>query len=126
VTSAASYAVGDLLARPGSQVRGNCLVNLGASTVSLPVAITHGSATGPVLAITAGIGGAEYVPIVTARLAGLAIPRRGARPAGTNGHPAGRCLVAQPVRRHAAGAPGCRPAARRRPRSRAPLDLPTG
>lgn len=60
------------------------------------------------------------------RRAGLASPQRAARPAGTNGHPAGRCVVTQPVRRRAAGAPGCRPAARRRPRSRAPLDLPTG
>jgi uncharacterized protein len=67
VTSAASYALGDLLARPGSQARGNCLVSLGASTVSLPVAITHGSAPGPVLAVTAGIHGAEYVPIVAVR-----------------------------------------------------------
>jgi predicted deacylase len=63
VTGAASYALGDLLARPGSQVRGNCLVSLGTSTVSLPVAITHGSAPGPVLAVTTGIHGAEYVPI---------------------------------------------------------------
>lgn len=67
MTSAASYALGDLLARPGSQARGNCLVSLGASTVSLPVAITHGSAPGPVLAVTAGIHGAEYVPIVAVR-----------------------------------------------------------
>lgn len=67
MTSAASYPLGDLLARPGSQVRGNCLVSLGTSTVSLPVTITHGSAPGPVLAVTAGIHGAEYVPIVAVR-----------------------------------------------------------
>jgi predicted deacylase len=36
-------------------------------TVSLPVAITHGSAPGPVFAVTAGIHGAEYVPIVAVR-----------------------------------------------------------
>lgn len=67
MTSAGSYVLGDLLVRPGSQVRGNCLVSLGTSTVSLPVAITHGSASGPVLAVTAGIHGAEYVPIVAVR-----------------------------------------------------------
>ena len=67
MTSAVSYALGDLLVRPGSQVRGNCLVSLGTRTVSLPVAITHGSAAGPVLAVTAGIHGAEYVPIVAVR-----------------------------------------------------------
>jgi uncharacterized protein len=67
VTSASSYAVGDLVAQAGSQVRGNCLASLGTSTVSLPVVITHGSAPGPVLAITAGIHGGEYVPMVAAR-----------------------------------------------------------
>ena len=67
MTSAVSDALGDLLVRPGSQVRGNCLVSLGMRTVSLPVAITHGSASGPVLAVTAGIHGAEYVPIVAVR-----------------------------------------------------------
>ena len=61
------YALGDLQAQAGSQVRGNCLVSLAASTVSLPVVITHGSTPGPVLAVTAGIHGGEYVPIVAVR-----------------------------------------------------------
>jgi predicted deacylase len=52
------------LAQAGSQVRGNCQVSLGTATVSLPVVITHGSRPGPVLTITAGIHGGEYVPIV--------------------------------------------------------------
>jgi predicted deacylase len=67
VPNASSYALGDLVAQAGSQVRGNCLVSLGTSTVSLPVVITHGSAPGPVLAITAGIHGGEYVPMVAVR-----------------------------------------------------------
>jgi len=67
VTYASSYALGDLVAQAGSQVRGNCLVSLGETTVSLPVVITHGSAPGPVLAITAGIHGGEYVPMVAVR-----------------------------------------------------------
>ena len=67
MTNASSYAVGDLVAQAGSQVRGNCLVSLGETTVSLPVVITHGSAPGPVLAITAGIHGGEYVPMVAVR-----------------------------------------------------------
>jgi uncharacterized protein len=62
-----SYPLGDLVAQAGSQVRGNCLVSLGPSTVSLPVVITHGSMPGPVLAITAGIHGGEYVPMVAVR-----------------------------------------------------------
>jgi predicted deacylase len=67
MTEFPDYRLGDLLARAGSQVRGNCLVNLGTSTVSLPVVITHGGTPGPVLAITAGIHGGEYVPIVAVR-----------------------------------------------------------
>jgi predicted deacylase len=67
VTNIPSYAIGDLQAQAGSQARGNCLVSLGTSTVSLPVVITHGSAPGPVLAVTAGIHGGEYVPIVAVR-----------------------------------------------------------
>jgi uncharacterized protein len=67
VTGVAPYPLGDLLAGAGSQVRGHCAVSLGTSTVSLPVAITHGSAPGPVLAVTAGIHGGEYVPIVAVR-----------------------------------------------------------
>ena len=67
MNNVSSYALGDLQARAGSQVRGTCLVSLGTSTVSLPVVITHGAAPGPVLAITAGIHGGEYVPIVAVR-----------------------------------------------------------
>jgi uncharacterized protein len=67
VTGIPPYALGDLLAEAGSQVRGNCTVSLGTTAVSLPVAVTHGSAPGPVLAVTAGIHGAEYVPIVSVR-----------------------------------------------------------
>ena len=67
MTNTSSYAVGDLVAEAGSQVRGNCLVSLGTSTVSLPVVIAHGSTPGPVLAITAGIHGGEYVPMVAVR-----------------------------------------------------------
>ena len=67
MTSAMSYLLGDHVVRPGSQVRANYPVSLGTSTVWLPVAITHGSAPGPVLAVTAGIHGGEYVPIVAVR-----------------------------------------------------------
>ncbi len=67
MTGLSPYAVGDLEARPGSQVRGRCMVSLGTSTVALPVAITHGTEPGPVLAVTAGIHGGEYVPMVAVR-----------------------------------------------------------
>jgi predicted deacylase len=61
------YSLGDLTAQPGTQVRGYCQVSLGTSTVELPVAITHGAEPGPVLGITAGIHGGEYVPMVAVR-----------------------------------------------------------
>jgi predicted deacylase len=67
MTSPSPYALGDLEAQPGSQVRGHCVVGLGASTVALPVAITHGTEPGPVLTVTAGIHGGEYVPMVAVR-----------------------------------------------------------
>lgn len=73
MTSPAGFSVGGLTAMPGSQVRGFCEVSLGTDTTSLPVAVTHGSAPGPVLAVTAGIHGGEYVPMVAVRqfVAGL-------------------------------------------------------
>jgi predicted deacylase len=68
VTGPSPYALGDLEAQPGSQVRGHCAVSLGTNTtVTLPVAITHGTEPGPVLAVTAGIHGGEYVPMVAVR-----------------------------------------------------------
>jgi uncharacterized protein len=67
VTGAGSYAVGELIAERGSQVRGNCLVSLGTVTVALPIAIINGTTPGPVLTMTAGIHGGEYVPVVAVR-----------------------------------------------------------
>jgi uncharacterized protein len=67
VSGAGPYAVGDLVAEAGSQVRGNCLVSLGTVTVALPIAIINGTTPGPVLTVTAGIHGGEYVPMVAVR-----------------------------------------------------------
>jgi predicted deacylase len=67
MTSVLPYSVGELTAQPGTQARGWCQVGLGPATVSLPIAITHGAQPGPVLAVTAGIHGGEYVPVVAAR-----------------------------------------------------------
>ena len=67
MTSVPPYSVAELTAQPGTQVRGWCQVGLGQATVSLPIAITHGTQPGPVLAVTAGIHGGEYVPVVAAR-----------------------------------------------------------
>jgi uncharacterized protein len=67
MTGASPYALGELEAQPGSQVRGYAAVDLGTSAVELPIAITHGAEPGPVLAVTAGIHGGEYVPMVAVR-----------------------------------------------------------
>jgi uncharacterized protein len=67
MTTVPSHVLGDLIAKPGSQARGNCPVELGSTTASLPMVVTHGSQPGPVLAITAGIHGAQYVPILAVR-----------------------------------------------------------
>lgn len=67
MTEIAPYEIGGLTAQPGSQVRGYCQVDLGPAAVALPVAITHGAEPGPVLGVTAGIHGGEYVPMVAVR-----------------------------------------------------------
>jgi uncharacterized protein len=67
MTGPSPYVLGELEAQPGSQVRGYCTVDLGTSTVELPIAITHGAEPGPVLAVTAGIHGGEYVPMIAVR-----------------------------------------------------------
>ena len=68
MTGGPGYTVGALTAQPGTQARGWCEADLGtAGPVSLPVAITHGSRPGPVLAVTAGIHGGEYVPLIGVR-----------------------------------------------------------
>ena len=67
MTGPSPYVLGDLEAQPGSQVRGYCTVDLGTSSVALPIAITHGAEPGPVLAVTAGIHGGEYVPMIAVR-----------------------------------------------------------
>ena len=67
MTDPVRYIVADLAAQPGSQVRGYCTVSLGTTAVSLPIVITHGTRPGPVLVVTAGIHGGEYVPMVAVR-----------------------------------------------------------
>ncbi|HET7014332.1 MAG TPA: succinylglutamate desuccinylase/aspartoacylase family protein [Streptosporangiaceae bacterium] len=67
MTDATSYSVGAVRAQAGTQARGYCAVDVGGGELSLPVVVTHGSEPGPVLAVTAGIHGGEYVPVVAVR-----------------------------------------------------------
>jgi uncharacterized protein len=62
-----SFVLGQLEAEPGSTRTGYCDVDLGSQTIQLPVAVIHGANPGPRLAVTAGIHGGEYVPILAVR-----------------------------------------------------------
>jgi predicted deacylase len=60
--------IGQVSAAPGERATGLVQVNLGDGNVALlPVAIVHGTAPGPRVAVTAGIHGAEYVSIAALR-----------------------------------------------------------
>ena len=59
--------IGPLSATPGARVTGVVPVDVGTTTLGLPVAIVHGARPGPRVAVTAGIHGAEYVSIAALR-----------------------------------------------------------
>jgi predicted deacylase len=62
-----AISIGPLSAPPGSRVTGIVPVDVGSTTLEVPVAIVHGAAPGPRVAVTAGIHGAEYVSIAALR-----------------------------------------------------------
>jgi predicted deacylase len=59
--------IGGLSAHPGTRATGRVAVDVGTTTLDVPVAIVHGSRPGPRVAVTAGIHGAEYVSIAALR-----------------------------------------------------------
>lgn len=61
------YAVQNVVAQPGERATGHCRVELGDAHLDIPVAVVNGTSPGPVLAVTAGIHGGEYVSILAAR-----------------------------------------------------------
>src|SRR6187551_1170540 len=60
-------AIGSLRAEPGTRVTGFVPVDVGTTTIEIPVAIVHGGRPGPRVSVTAGIHGAEYVSIAALR-----------------------------------------------------------
>jgi len=60
------FTVGNVTARPGETVFGNLTVpaRAGDAGTTIPVSIVHGVRPGPVLALIAGVHGAEYPPIL--------------------------------------------------------------
>src|SRR4029453_7374320 len=61
------FSVGSLTAEPGTLASGYCQVRIDGELLALPVVIVHGQHAGPVLAVTAGIHGGEYVAMVAVR-----------------------------------------------------------
>ena len=66
MTERAPFQVGSTVAAPGSIASGTLAVasRAGDPGASIPFTIVHGRSSGPVLALVAGVHGAEYVPIV--------------------------------------------------------------
>ena len=62
-----TITLGPLSAQPGTKVTGLVPVDVGTTTLEVPVAIVHGARPGPRVAVTGGIHGAEYVSIAALR-----------------------------------------------------------
>ena len=61
-----SFTVGPVSAAPGTTVSGTLTVPAGAGDegTTIPISIVHGTRPGPVLALTAGVHGQEYTPVI--------------------------------------------------------------
>ena len=59
------FSLGSLQAKPGELVTGELIVDEGIDEGTfIPITIIHGMNPGPVLTLTAGIHGTEYVPVI--------------------------------------------------------------
>jgi uncharacterized protein len=73
MTTTEPITIGPLRGDPGTRTAGLVPVDLGTTTLQVPVVIVHGSRPGPRLAATAGIHGAEYVSIAALREVALGL-----------------------------------------------------
>jgi hypothetical protein len=74
MTDREPLVVGTIAATPGTRATGVVPVRLGEGfTVDVPVVLVHGSLSGPRVAATAGIHGAEYVSIAALREVALGL-----------------------------------------------------
>ena len=71
--SPSPLTVGPLSAAPGTRATGLVPVDLGTTTVVVPVVLVNGAQPGPRVAATAGIHGAEYVSIAALREVALGV-----------------------------------------------------
>lgn len=70
-----TLTIGRLSAEPGQKTRGTVSVDLGATTVDVPLILVNGSRPGPRVVLTSGVHGGEFVGIEAAvRLAALLEP----------------------------------------------------
>lgn len=68
-----TLTIADLTAEPGQRVFGLLPLDLGPTTVELPVVLVNGAMPGPRLGATAGIHGAEYVSIAALRRVAMSV-----------------------------------------------------
>jgi predicted deacylase len=63
---AASFTVGPVTAAPGTTATGAITVaaRTGDHGTTIPISVVHGAKPGPVLALTAGVHGQEYAPVI--------------------------------------------------------------
>lgn len=61
------FRVGTLVAEPGTRSSGYCSVEIDEEVLEIPIVIVHGEKPGPILAVTAGVHGGEYVSMVAVR-----------------------------------------------------------
>jgi predicted deacylase len=70
-----NLTIGPLSAEPGQKTRGSLTVDLGTTTVDVPLILINGSRPGPRVVLTGGVHGGEFIPVdATTRLAGLLEP----------------------------------------------------
>src|SRR5262245_50029176 len=61
-----AFTVGPVTAQPGTTASGTLTIpaRAGDEGTTIPVSIVHGAKPGPVLALTAGVHGQEYTPVI--------------------------------------------------------------
>jgi uncharacterized protein len=70
---ATTLSLADLTAEPGQRSFGMVPVDLGVTTVEIPIVLVNGAMAGPRVGITAGIHGAEYVSIAALRRVAMSV-----------------------------------------------------
>ena len=70
---ATTLSLGSLSAEPGTRAFGMAPVDVGVTTVEVPIVLVNGASAGPRVGVTAGIHGAEYVSIAALRRVAMSV-----------------------------------------------------